>query len=1468
MSKIRKYFLDTLKSKDFTDPFDDSFDIQALLKEFDNSFTDEEVKIIQFLEICNSSYTSTKDNIYTFFDKLNLNPIELRELLFIVSNSNFLRLNQEIEKVERVQNFFDVEKAGFFNFTNSFGKEVNPESAVEIEGDILRTLIYFTYSWKPKRKDLDSLKTFDFMSNIDGFKYLRLSINIFLNLKESAYNIIIFEQGEIIQKKDDELKIESGFKTLGLLRKCGNIRDNNHYYYSILKLTQLYPKLLEKRIGVEDFKIIHNTIMPIAGKGNWITKAIADSKLVISYSYFMNIKLSYFDGLKLFELLDILILIQECIKKILDTKKFSPSSNEEFTRIPIKFNEKKLIRFLSQNTSHSIKSVQKLIKSLSTASHNPYFWRKPFYKVGDYLFFSLAAIAAPNYFLYFDEWISLSGFSLDLRKKIFKKHILEEIDGKAPYEFKVVKFEELKLDPIEYSSNILFEASSIYVLVEILILNYSIEFSERDNDLNLILETSLALNKKAKIINESINKEKQLVKIIISNYNHYSGLQDGDVSVTDLMAFVNYIVVGHLARQASGLEKTLKREVEIGRVVYYNTEEQFNKNFKTFFLIPLPIKQVLQRLYLNEVQITPDFVQPNIFIDTIYHYEDDILVDHQIKNLESLLKYEYYSEVEDETIKTNINESISYYLSNIFSKIAISPYESYRSRIDVYLKIGKNKQLGIAHLSLFMLESLNKMNGIKIEKTVDFEKVEYEVDKVWNNIEKVIIANNNQIRLSEFKIEEGIFSNLEEKEIISLSIDILSNLSTKYKLDIEAINSIYIPLALLQGLSSRYNIENAFYTASHNLVEAFIRNHKFQTARDFCEEILIISINNKNPAFGWNALFHCFTSQKNIFEASIDGCIFLSSILVRPSIPDFLAVEALYGVLKFFRNFGYFELAKATYEILQRFELSEFDKQKISLAYFNTFFQRQIRTHFEILEQALEYVEANIENIIAFNEIGITPWLAFFYNLQRLISLKIIDYSKDFKNYTERFESHLTKQVIKDLQTRIFGNDEKIKDFFIEALLNSYETRHIGDFIFESQNLSMIASNLIEKSLSISDVEGLLLSGRVLNDQSFIFNNINVEAGSTAPLLKPVNEELKSHLYNYKEFILNEVKLKPKQLLIWIFNNLGKIHFIAIDFNKNIKINTIANWDTYKIYTWLKSISNFYFNSKKNEFSNPREEHYYNIETQEEDFEKLKEYLGFTNLEIDLVPEELILCTSIDLASFPHNLIENKDNFIGISFPVCNIFSIERFIENSDTIYLQKQYSISSWIPINDEEPTISWGFEILKPLLDNINAEIFTNTYPEKIIETDLNIFLAHGVTDALGFKAVYTNHVEKIGISYPFDVFGKGEVAILFICNSGSSHDALFSNSITSFAGELLKSGYKAVVAPFWPFDVTMSKIWLREFLDSFNQGYSISEAVYFANKQLAKYDQETSNTFYAPAGCLAMHLYGNPNIFVKQD
>ena len=113
-----------------------------------------------------------------------------------------------------------------------------------------------------------------------------------------------------------------------------------------------------------------------------------------------------------------------------------------------------------------------------------------------------------------------------------------------------------------------------------------------------------------------------------------------------------------------------------------------------------------------------------------------------------------------------------------------------------------------------------------------------------------------------------------------------------------------LPLALLHGFCQKYDLEFEFYTACSNLIDGLNHIYKYQSARDFAEEVLVLSIKDKKHSHGWNILFKCYTGQKNTFDASINGCLFLSSLSVLPEISNFLAVDALYGALKFFETLG------------------------------------------------------------------------------------------------------------------------------------------------------------------------------------------------------------------------------------------------------------------------------------------------------------------------------------------------------------------------------------------------------------------------------------------------------------------------------------------------------------------------------------------------------------------------------------
>lgn len=1474
MSKISDHIYHIIKEQEFADPFNIEFDNDRLIKEFGNALKEDETNLLEFLQICNELFKDIRQNIFALFDKLRLAPEDLREFFFIAVNKYFLDLTPQLLNQVSAGVSHESEKTTFSKFTNANGQEVNAQLAVEIGGDILAELIGFSYQWNTNEKEFDTLGNLNPEIHGNLFHALWIYANIFLNLKNSAYHIVKYENGKVIVRSEKELKIENGLNGTLFLKNAGIIRANNNTQEFFFQFMQFYDKTFKKRIGVGDFTLKANVLSPIRGESDSTIKAKADSSLFVFYPHLLEDKLEYFDGLSLHDLLDLLILIEECIEK-LHRKNVTDYSERQLNEIPIKFDKTQLVNFLVEATGHKIETVNKFIASITTNGNQPYFWREPFLEVNDFLYFSLAAIAAPNHVLYFDKWTSLSGYTLKLKEKKFADFVIKELteSQKNQYQFKFLELDKLKIDNEIFNTNILIETASLLLFIEIKLFDFPIESPEVDSALQLLGNATFDVEEKAKQIIENFDGQKELIKIIITNYTNFSGLQINNIPIADLTLFKNYVSVGNFRRAAVTFNEGKPIVNDGGIISYYKNEEEFNQNLKNFFADPLPVKHILQRLCLKEQQITPDVVKPKFIVDIIDHITDEQLMDSRMESLTGYLNYEYFGEPEDKVIKDALDQSIIYSLHEVFSQLSYAPYESYKNRITLYHNISKTKLLGFVHLAFFILKALEKLNGKKITKTKHFESIDYDPDEVFKILEKGKKTLSGNIRLSEFNIEDDTFTDIEERKIISFSIDLLSGLTPKQFND-EVLESTILPLALLQGLSKKYNVEFEFYTACGNIIDALNYAHKYQAARDFCEELLVLSIKNNKQSQGWNILFKCYTNQKSTFDASINGCLFLSSLSVLPEIPDYLAVEALYGALKYFRNFGFNELAKYTYENLQHFDLNEYDKQKVTLSYFNSFFQGEMQRDINILDQVINYVESKIDDIISFGELGVIPWLALFYNIERLKSVKQISYNRDIKKYIDKFENSINKKSVDAIRIKIIGDKEKPKEQFISAVLSAFETRSVRDFVHEAQHLSIIASNLLQFAIANVDIDGILLAGFAINDQSFTFKDISIETGSISPISKPVNKEFKLQLNNYKYYLLSSINLTNKQLLIWLFEDLGKVFCMTLNSKKEFNLYSLTNWNMKKMKQLHRKMGNFYFNAKKDSdgnarclFSNPRSEPDYNDLVQKEDYKNLIKELSFTTLPFNIDVDEILIYSSIKMANYPHNLIQVSNDFVAAQKPICNVISIERFLEKSNNFYLNKEYSVSAWIPVDDQEPIISWGFNLLKPTLIKIKANISTSTYPKEFIKSDLNIFLAHGVTDGSGFKAVYANHAKKKGIIFPYEVFGKGKVAILFVCNSGSSHEAIFSNSVVSFSGELLKTGYESVVAPFWPFDVTMSKIWLEEFLDTFNQGYSISEAVWLANKRLSKYDSETSNIYYAPAGCLAMHLYGNPNVYVNQ-
>ncbi|WP_181142842.1 hypothetical protein, partial [Flavobacterium columnare] len=534
-------------------------------------------------------------------------------------------------------------------------------------------------------------------------------------------------------------------------------------------------------------------------------------------------------------------------------------------------------------------------------------------------------------------------------------------------------------------------------------------------------------------------------------------------------------------------------------------------------------------------------------------------------------------------------------------------------------------------------------------------------------------------------------------------------------------------------------------------------------------------------------------------------------------------------------------------------KLKDYDDQKIHLSYYlSAFLNTNIKNRDSLIEDSFTYFEKNTNKIIKFKEKGILPWLNYFYNIKRLINDGFVNVKFDVDKFIELLESKVNQEYFSPIKEKHFS-DENLKNNFIEAIKKSLNTISFSDYTFENQNLELDMHNLTKQGITNNDFESILLSGLIANDIRLIYKNSYFEKNTVVPLIQDNNDL--SFIDNYLEFIKSKIKIKENQLYAYLFESNKEVYYLLINSGGDFLIRKSKKWNIDKMNKWLKNKENFYFNSKN----------YFDISEQEIAYDKLLEDLSYTDLELNSECDEILISTSLDLINYPINLIIDNGDFLGSKYKLTNVILLEWFLENSEEFIIKNDLTATCWVPLDAADPAISYGYEKLKPVLEANNIKTITSVDLESI-DSNINIFFAHGELNGSSFKAIYESQENYSAIISNKTLFGIGDVAILFVCHSGKMDKNFFSNSVISLVHEIIELGYKSVIAPCWGLEVTIPEFWFDEFIKKFKTGVYISEAVFYANNELAKYKVSNSNAFYVAEGRLAMHLYGNPNIKIE--
>jgi len=720
---------------------------------------------------------------------------------------------------------------------------------------------------------------------------------------------------------------------------------------------------------------------------------------------------------------------------------------------------------------------------------------------------------------------------------------------------------------------------------------------------------------------------------------------------------------------------------------------------------------------------------------------------------------------------------------------------------------------------------------------------------------KKILDNNlgeeQQLRLSTTKINTDNLDIKDIKGAIGFIEDCIDYYLKNLELSEDTIQTMLMQIVILRNLLSTFSDYHTFYIASANLVKAIVVSQHPQIARDLAEEILITSYSDNKPYFGYYNAFVAYSANKAAIQGLIYGNLSLISALNSKTIDTLYIRQIIEESLRFLRNIKFYSGVQTIYKSIPSYiKFSDYQKRALDHSYFDCLLMQ----HYPKLPfLILDYLNEHREQILNKGINDALPWLITLYNLKRCYL------DTDFSTiglgfYISTFESIVPEKNYITYKTMFFGNITELKELLKKSLIKLDETRYSDDAILDN-NISMrVANQIICKSHNEADLEAILLSALVKSDFSYIF--LQKERQGIAPVfMHKTNNETFNAIYGDMLVTISQIQQNTSFTFLWLLH--AEFQSYQLKFDNIFSYQQLHTWDNETFYNLIfsKFFSSFIFDTTIKTKSEVRdilpEEH-------RDESNSIKSNFSFFKVDILRNSKPLLVVLDMDFAGFPHNLLlNNNEDYIYLQNPICNIVSTEWYLKNCNKIKLSANYTKSIWIPTDCGDMTINMLFSKTEDCLKKHNFIIEQAEKPTVPISSELNIIVSHGSNNIATKPALYPDERPRINFSA---YIGKGKVLIFFVCHSGSTQTAPFSNSISSVVKSYLMSGYTSVIAPFWSMSIDIAAIWLSSFLNAINDKNPIIEAVFIANTNIYK-------IFPTVAAWGCMHLYGDPHTNISK-
>lgn len=760
----------------------------------------------------------------------------------------------------------------------------------------------------------------------------------------------------------------------------------------------------------------------------------------------------------------------------------------------------------------------------------------------------------------------------------------------------------------------------------------------------------------------------------------------------------------------------------------------------------------------------------------------------------------------------------------------------------VFHKIGDNTA---AILAFTLMKKLNDINGVTITKQIPND-VKPEIDSLTIFIENEIVINNGEFNF--FKNKKGKTS-LGKRKLYSTALYML-----KYFLrePTKENDDIAIPMVLLINIweiSPKLGRLYEFYIMYCSLLHRLHFCQQNQRVRDLAELSILLGLKNKTLHYSFYIKMAIYSRQLNVIDALLSAQLMLHGYNYTHKENELFLSKSLLELFISLRNFRLFPLAEEVKKAHDKLNVDDlYHKHQFDMALFN---MKLLMDDKEIFTLVHEYLKNN--DVLEFDIASGTPWLVLLLNLKRK-NKTIFENSLYLTESLNRLEAHKEinqGSVIIDYKNSMSSNIEENKKAVLKGISYILKSRSYIDIGYELTTLQPLVLNLLKNSIKSIDYEGILIAhalsagpiGFDINHEHTTMKLFPIKEGDDIPLLTVFND--------YSNHISKLIEKSKQSVFLWIgicdefcYSLSLKQGVFSLYVNNTFVRDDLKEWETSQ--TELLA-----FNDQPNLTSI--------LDSNYNHWEKESQLImnGLPILTDISKASDIILFRDVNIAYLPPNLIKTTSgSLLSELAPLHTPPSVEFYLKSEN--FNAETGNIKLWAPIEEGDIAINIAFDKIKYLFDDDSLLKITSLDPKNELNRDINIFISHGGKDEFyGFKSI--SPADNKYFIEEKSIFGTGKIAILFICHSGSSKSSMYATKLDGLVSKVLDLGYECVLAPAWSYNVILTGIWTRSFIDSLNAGKDLSESTYHANMSV-KSDYPNIGAY------AAMHIFGNNGLVLN--